>query len=313
MKIMLSGANGFIGSTLVPFLIDRGFKLTLLCRIGSVHSYSNVDVIYVDSFNSEDLTCVDMSDIDCFIHLAAVAHVADSGSSNRLNAFRNINTESTITLANIAAAFKVKRFIFLSSIGVYGSKTIAPVKVTDPVQPVDDYSISKLEAEIGLRRVSKDTKLDVVIIRPPLVYGYNAPGKFGSLVSLVSKKLPLPFGAINNKRSFVSVYNLVDFIFVCIEHPNAANQTFLISDDEDISTTDLLVFLKRSALMRPMLIPIPVNVLYFLAKIVGKEQVLQRLCGDFEVDIKHTKEVLGWKPLLTVEQGISRCFRRDDL
>lgn len=313
MKIMLSGANGFIGRTLVPYLVEKGVDLTLLCRVGSAQMYSNVEVVYVDSFNSEDLYSVDMSCIDVFIHLAAIAHVSGVNSVDRLDALRCINTDSTIALANIAAVSRVKRFIFLSTVGVYGSETSSPVKATDPVNPVDDYSKSKLEAEIGIKHISEEKGLDVVIIRPPLVYGSNAPGKFGSLVNLVLKKFPLPFGAIHNKRSLVSVHNLVDFISLCIEHEGATNQTFLVSDDRDISTTELIRYLRQSAFMQPLLVPVPLMFLYLVTKFFGQEQMVRRMCSNFQVDIKHTKEVLGWKPPLSIEEGIKRCFKNDNL
>lgn len=309
MKIMLTGANGFIGKALVKALLQGGNELTTVVRsVKGIVNSSALTVQLVDSFEKSVLNTLDFSDVGCIVHLAARAHVLSDNSSDPLSAFRKVNTEATLELASLAAAAGVKRFIFLSSIGVNGISSAVPFRFDDRPAPVEDYALSKMEAEIGLRHITAETGIEVVNIRPPLVYGADAPGNFGSLLKLVQKNLPLPLGAIVNKRSLVALDNLVDLIVTCITHPNAANQTFLVSDDKDISTTELLKLLIIAAGHKPRLLPVPVNWLQFAAKLTGKQAVISRLCGDLQLDISHTKATLGWVPPLSVEEGIKRCF-----
>ncbi|GAB2921796.1 UDP-glucose 4-epimerase family protein [Rheinheimera gaetbuli] len=309
MKIMLTGANGFIGKALSYELLQGGNSLTAVVRnaTGMINSPA-LTVQLVDSFDKSQLNWLDYSDVGCVIHLAARAHVLSDNSSDPLSAFRKVNTEATLELARLAGAAGVKRFIFLSSIGVNGISNTAPFCFDDKPAPIEDYAVSKLEAEIGLRHIAAETGIEVVIIRPPLVYGANAPGNFGKLAKLAQKNLPLPLGAINNKRSLVALDNLIDLIIRCITHPKAANQTFLVSDDQDVSTTELLQMLTITAGHKPRLLPVPVSWLNLVAKLTGKTAVVDRLCGNLQLDIAHTKQTLGWIPPLTVEQGVARCF-----
>ncbi len=249
--------------------------------------------------------------VDTLIHLAARAHVLSESTRNPLSEFRILNTEATLNLARQAAQAGVKRFIFLSSIGVNGINNTSPFSIDDSPAPVEDYAVSKFEAEIGLRKVEAETGMEVVIIRPPLVYGPNAPGNFGKLAKLASKNLPLPFGLIHNKRSLVSLDNLVDLIITCIDHPNAANHTFLVSDDHDVSTTELLREMTLAAGKKPRLLPIPMSWLQLAGKLTGKQAVIDRLCGSLQVDISHTKDVLGWKPPVSFQDGIQKCFQKE--
>jgi len=236
--------------------------------------------------------------------MAAKAHVAGIP----LAEFIQLNTDATINIAKAAAHSGVRRFIFLSSIGVNGICNTKPFSINDTPMPVEDYAVSKRNAEIGLKQIAADTGMEVVIIRPPLVYGANAPGNFGKLVKLAEKNLPLPLGAIHNKRSLVALDNLVDLMVTCIDHPKAANQTFLVSDDQDVSTTELLQMMTRAAGKKPLLLPVPVSWLKLAGKFIGKQAVIDRLCGNLQVDISHTKETLAWKPPVSVEEGIARCF-----
>jgi len=224
-----------------------------------------------------------------------------------LREYRLVNVDSTLNLANQAAEAGVKRFIFISSIGVNGVINTQPFTEDDTPNPVDFYAQSKWEAEQGLWEVQRETGMELVIIRPPLVYGPNAPGNFGSLMRWVNKSIPMPLGAIHNKRSLVAVDNLVDLIITCIDSPAAANQVFLAGDGEDLSTTELLRGVAKAAGVSSRLIPVPATVLMFVASILGKKAVAQRLLGSLQVDISKARDLLGWTPPLSVEEGLRRC------
>jgi nucleoside-diphosphate-sugar epimerase len=250
-----------------------------------------------------------LQDVDSVIHLAARVHVIRDSSSDPLAEFRSVNTEGTLNLARQAGEVGVRRFIFLSTIGVNGNSTLqgkvfAP---TDTPSPYDPYSSSKYQAEIGLHSIAQSTGMEVVIIRPPLVYGANAPGNFGKLTRLVAKGLPFPLGSINNLRSFVGIDNLVDFIITCLEHPAAANETFLVSDGEDLSTPDLIRRMARAMNHPARLLPVPVWALQAGASLLGKGDAVQRLCGNLQVDISKARELLGWNPPFSADEGLKRA------
>ncbi len=226
-------------------------------------------------------------------------HVMNDSSSNPLEDFREVNTHGTLNLAQQAADAGVKRFIFISSIKVNGESTELglPFKSDDHFIPTDPYGLSKYEAEVGLRKIAEKTGMEVVIIRPPLVYGPGVKANFAAMMKWVNKGLPLPFGGIkNNKRSLVSVDNLVDLIITCIDHPKAVNQTFLVSDDEDLSTSQLLSNMASALNVPNRLLPIPASWLSLVAKLLGKPAIAQRLCGSLQVDISKTKKLLNWRP-----------------
>nr|WP_217704624.1 SDR family oxidoreductase [Pseudoalteromonas sp. McH1-7] len=304
---MLTGATGFVGSNLFKCL--NNYKVSVITR-------NSLEVLdgafrkfeFPDFSDDNDFTRC-FYDIDCVIHLAAKAHVREAQSEFALDEFRKLNVLATLKLAEQAAAKGVERFIFVSSIGVNGVSNTLPFSHLDEANPTENYAISKYEAEVGLRKIAKDTGMDVVIIRPPLVYGKNAPGNFGALLKLAEKNLPLPLGAVNNQRSFVAVDNLVNLIITCIEHPNAANQVFLVSDDETISTSNILIKLTLASGKKPWLIPVPVSILKLVASFFGKKAIVERLSNSLTVDIEHTKKTLSWKPPITLDEGIRRCFK----
>ena len=302
-NILVTGSTGFIGSAVVSVLS------TSHDVVAPVRKPVATSVTRLNYVMTQDLTVLAnnvelLQKQEILIHIAAKAHA----TAVSLDEFRQVNTAATLQLARNAAASGVKRFIFLSSIGVNGISNTKPFSVVDKPAPVEDYAVSKLEAEIGLKQIAAETGMEVVIIRPPLVYGANAPGNFGKLVKLAQKNLPLPLGAIQNKRSLVAIDNLVALIVTCVDHPKAANQTFLVSDDQDVSSTNLLQLMIRATSKTPRLIPVPVSWLKLASRLIGKHNVVERLCGDLQVDITHTKETLGWKPLVTVEEGVRRCF-----
>lgn len=299
-KVLITGANGFIGSALTNLLSKKGYEIVAACRTLNKDFSSTVTQFKVDNLSTENWADA-LEQTDCIIHLAGRAHILKENLINPSEAFYEINTLGTLNLAQQAVKSNVKRLIFISSIGVNGNQTVQPFKVQDAPKPIDPYAISKYQAEQGLEKIAKETGLEVVIIRPPLVYGKNAPGNFKRLIDIIYKGIPLPLGAINNKRSLISIGNLVDFIETCIEHPNASNQTFLLSDDNDISTTDLIYGIAK-ALDRPIrLIPMPIPALKFVATIFGKQDTIQRLCSSLQVDMTYAKNTLDWEPSFTFD------------
>lgn len=306
----LSGCTGFIGAAILARLSKA--KVVVFARKPAIFpDYSSRQLELNGSFDFGH----SFEGIDTFIHGAALVHSMSKDAIGMEDEYRTVNIEGTLNLAKQAADSGVKRFIFLSSIKVNGESTNNRKAFTpfDEPHPVDAYASSKANAEIGLRKIAAETGMEVVIIRPPLVYGPGVKANFSAMMKLAKKNLPLPFGAINNKRSLVALDNLVDLIITCIGHPKAANQTFLVSDDHDVSTAELLKMMTRAAGKEPRLAPVPVVWLQLAAKITGQQSVIERLCGNLQVDISHTKEALDWVPPLSLEEGIRHCFIKDDL
>lgn len=309
MSLLITGANGFVGSALCAETQARGFFVRASTRqhcnlpgIGPSMPIGQLDQAS-DWFNAlEGVTHV--------VHLAARVHVMSDRSADPLSEFRSINVEGTLNLARQAATAGVKRFIFISSIGVNGAYSVLGVPFTEASQidPHNSYALSKWEAEKGLLQIATETGLEIVIIRPPLVYGLGAPGNFGALVRGVHLGWPLPLGAVYNKRSFVALDNLVDFIITCINHPEAANQLFLVSDNHDLSTTELVRGIGQAAGVPPRLLPVPVSALQAVASLLGKGHVVQRLCGNLQVDISKARSLLGWVPPISLEEGLRRVL-----
>ncbi|MEJ6079958.1 SDR family oxidoreductase [Vibrio sp. 1-Bac 57] len=293
-KIIITGANGFVGSALYKCLQEtKSFFLLQTARFNADSNLLNID--FSVDFNIEN----ELNGVDVVIHCAARVHVMNDTDSNPLDAFRAVNTNGTLNLAQQAANAGVKRFIFISSIKVNGESTALgfPFKPDDDFIPTDPYGLSKYEAEVGLRKIAEQTGMEVVIIRPPLVYGPGVKANFASMMKWMNKGLPLPLGGIkSNKRSLVSVDNLVDLIITCIKHPNAANQIFLVSDDEDISTSELLSNMAAALEVSNRLLPVPSLFFALVAKLIGKPAISLRLCGSLQVDISKTKELLNWQP-----------------
>ncbi|MBU0744128.1 MAG: NAD-dependent epimerase/dehydratase family protein, partial [Gammaproteobacteria bacterium] len=268
----------------------------------------NCEVFAFDSLQS-DLNLTDaMQNVDVVIHLAARVHVMNDTDPDPLSAFRKANVEWTKQLVEAAVAANVKRFIFVSSLHVLGSESSNhPFDENDNPKPPSSYAISKLEAEEYLNDVANKNDMEIVIIRPPLVYGPKVKANFLSLLKLTKTGLPLPAGLLNNKRSMISVNNLVDFIICCIEHPKAANETFLISDDNDVSTKNLFFKLIKLFGKRPLLLPIPSKLLYVLGLLLGKKDIVERLCAPLQIDITKAKTLLGWKPVQTLDDGLKEA------
>lgn len=309
-NILLTGATGFVGQALLTQLLERGeYKINAALRNTSSFDYCAAKIVgdFTNNTNWSDA----LSDQQVVIHTAGRAHIMKDEVADSLAEFRRVNVDSTLNLARQAAASGVKRFIFLSSIKVNGEQTsiCKPFTADDSPAPKDYYGISKLEAERGLQQIVNETGMEVVIIRPPLVYGPGVKGNFASLIKLVIKGLPLPLGGIYNQRSLVALDNLVDLIITCIDHPAAANQVFLAGDGQDLSTTELLRGVARAAGVPSRLVPIPNSLLILVAFFLGKIDLAQRLLGSLQVDIKKARDLLGWTPPLTVDEGLSRCFK----
>lgn len=312
MNILLTGASGFVGKHLGRQVDLQGaFTLTSVVRRPGSAEFGHE--VLVNSLDAGTEWFRALRDQQVVIHAAARAHIVKDETPDPLAEYRRVNVDGTVNLARQAAAAGVKRFIYISSIKVNGDEAPLdkPFTAHDIPAPEDPYGISKLEAELGLGDVSRDTGMEVVIIRPPLVYGRGVKGNFASMTKLVEKGLPLPLGAVHNKRSLVSLDNLVDLIITCIDHPAAANQVFLAGDGEDLSTSELLRRVGTAMGKPARLLPVPAALLQFGATVLGKNAMAQRLLGSLQVDISKTRDVLGWEPPVSVDEGLRRCFRNN--
>lgn len=312
MKVLVTGSNGFVGGAVLQ-------KLTLMDGIqafGSVRAASPLLAdsrfkIVVGNLSGETDWFSALSGVDVVVHAAARVHVMNESSTDPLAEFRRTNVEGTLNLARQAELAGVRRLIFVSSIKVNGEATTLgnAFSADDIPAPTDHYGISKMEAEQGLQNLTRQTKMKVVIIRPPLVYGIGVRANFQAMMRWLERGIPLPFGAIENSRSLVALDNLVDLIVTCLNHPAAANQTFLVSDGEDLSTTQLLQRMGHAMGKPARLVPIPAWLLSLSARMIGKPALAHRLCGSLKVDIAKTRQLLGWAPLLTVNAALKKAAK----
>ncbi len=319
MKVLVTGMTGFIGSALVKSLAERNSFQTIGTYRSLSDSMAGMFPKHVRAAKIPDLNDnLDFSgllnSVDTIVHTVARVHDMKESTFSSLNEYRRINVDATVNLARQAASAGVKRFIFLSSVKVNGERTQpgVPFTVFDNPAPKTHYGISKFEAEQRLQELARTHNIEIVIIRLPLVYGHEAKGNFKSLLQLCSRGLPLPFGSIHNKRSFIGLDNLIDFIITCINHPAAA-QTFLVSDNEDLSTTELLKAIGQAMTAPLRLFPVPLFLLKSAATMVGKEDIITRLCDNLQVDIKPTFDALGWSPPFTIHECIYRAVKEWEL
>jgi nucleoside-diphosphate-sugar epimerase len=310
-NLLITGANGYIGSAVaLKLALEKNYFVRASVRKKTIKLPSQIHIVEDMEVSSDTDWSNALRDIDIVVHCAARVHITKDKSQNPFLDFKKTNSDGTLNLARQAASLGVKRFIFLSTIGVNGAETNSyPFKADDEPKPYSPYSESKLEAEIGLKKISEKANMAIVIIRPPLVYGPNAPGNFSTLLRFMKWSLPLPLGAIKNKRSFVFLGNLVDLIIRCIEHPKAKNQIFLVSDDQDMSTTQFLQNINKALNAFTLLLPIPMRILSLLAKYSRNERMAQQLLGSLEIDIKKTKVLLEWKPPFNVIEAIEKSVR----
>lgn len=301
IKILMTGGSGFVGENLISNLLKKDYyQVISLARSYKVKQQS-VEQIITDNIFEADFP----KSIDVVIHLAGRAHILNDQSADPLTDFRKVNVEGTLQLAKQALDKKVKRFIFISSIGVNGAITFDQSfsECTLP-KPHADYAISKFEAEEALKALFVGSETELVIIRPPLVYAAHAPGNFARLLKLASTNLPLPFAQTNNKRSFVALENLVNFIQTCIEHPNAANQTFLVADQHSLSTRELVEYLKQGMGKKPYFIYIPQPLMKLGAICLGQSKLYEQLFASLQIDTTKAQKLLDWIAPLTAKQAM---------
>lgn len=311
MRVLVTGATGFVGSTLVRALIRKtGIDVVGVVRSPDATLPKGAATFRVDGLTPEQDWGAVLPGTDAVVHCAARAHVMHEQSADPLAEFRKINVEATLNLARQSAEAGVRRFVFISTIKVNGEKTEAgrPFNADQPPNPVDSYGVSKMEAEAGLQALARGTGMELVIIRPPLIYGPGVKANFLAMMRWLRRGIPLPLGAVTeNQRSLVAVDNLVDLIAICLDHPAAANQTFLVSDGEDISTAELLRRL-GAVLGRPArLFPVPAGLLRSAAAMLGRQEIAQRLCSSLVVDIGKTRDLLNWSPPVSVDEGLRRA------
>lgn len=307
-KILLTGATGFVGSALQHRIVaDKKYDLTIAVR-REVAVPSTVRAVQVADLTTHTDWADALQGTDVVIHSAARVHVMNEISTDPLAEFRKVNVEGTLALARQAVAAGVKRFVFVSSIKVNGEGTTLGQAYTadDDANPSDPYGVSKYEAEQALLALAQETGLEVAIVRPVLVYGPGVKANFCSMMKWVQRGVPLPLGAIHNKRSLVALDNLVDLILTCATHPAAVNQVFLASDGHDLSTTQMLQQLGVALDKPARLLPIPMSWLNLAFTLLGKKSFNQRLCGSLQVDIAKNQQLLGWTPPVSVAEAMRK-------
>ncbi len=299
--ILVTGATGFVGQALCAELSRRQMDYRPVSR-ASAPGFVAIGTIGGDTDWSEALAGVDV-----VMHLAARVHVMNESAADPLAAFRAVNVNATVNLARQAAGAGVRRFIFLSSIKVNGEQTVAgkPFRASDVPHPEDAYGRSKLEAEEALLAIGAETGMEIVIIRPPLVYGPGVKANFASLMKWAGRPFPWPFGAVRNRRSLVFIGNLVDFMLLCARHPSVGNRVFLVSDGEDLSVGQLIAKLSLAEGRKALMLPVPPALLKGLAALLGRRAAAQRLLGSLQVDIGETAAITGWSPPHSVDEGLA--------
>ena len=299
MKVLVTGANGFVGRALCPRLAELGYEVVPVVR-----RQSNIadEVIVHDAASWKAA----LNGCDSVIHLAARAHVMQDQERNPLQAFRVSNVDTTIDLAKSAVEAGVRRFVFMSTIKVNGEETIlgSSFRPADLAAPKDPYAISKWEAEQVLWQIAAEMGMEVVVIRPPLVYGPSVKGNFLHLMQVIDKRRPLPLGGIHNRRSLIYLGNLVDAIRLCLTHPKAAGKTFLVSDGDDVSTPELVRQIAAELGRSPLLLPVPASWMRWAGRMLGKQASVDRLLGSLCVDITPLREELDWTPPYAMQAGL---------
>lgn len=305
MRFLIVGANGFVGKVLCKELVKRGQIFRAAVRSENFPT-GNVEAVRVGPIDGRTNWSDALRDIDVVIHLAGRAHVMRESSDDPISEYRKVNLHGSANLAEQAALAGVKRLVYASSIKVNGESTRADSKFTetDRIDPQDPYGVSKSEAELALHRIASITNLQVVIIRPPLVYGEGVKGNFAQMLKVLARQIPLPMASVRNRRSLVYVGNLVDALIACATHPAAAGQTYLVSDDEDVSTPDLLRLLGKAMARPARLFPCPPTVLKLAGRLTGKSNQIERLLGSLQVDSGKIRRELNWTPPYSLQQGL---------
>lgn len=305
-RFLITGATGFIGRFLCSRLLAEGFSVrgTLLSSEQPSFLVNGVEPVVIDPLGSGTPWQHALAGVDTIIHLAARVHIMDDPESDPVTEFRKVNTEGTRRLACEAVRAGVKRLVFISSIKVNGEESSQAYTEDDPAQPSDPYGISKWEAEQALRQIEMETGLEVVIVRPTLVYGPGVKANFLNMMKVVSRGIPLPFASISNKRSLIYVGNLVDALATCATHLKAVGQTFLVSDGEDVSTPELIRRTASALGGSVRLLPFPPGLMRLAGKLTGREAAVTRLTGSLTVDSSKIRRELDWMPPFTMEDGL---------
>ena len=307
--VLVTGASGFIGRATCSAVVQRGFSVRGATRVPTALPSGSENIVVGEVDGATDWRST-LKGCDLVVHLASRVHVMQDDADDPLAKFYKVNADGTLTLAKQAAEAGVRRFVFLSSIKVNGesSQPARPFSADDLPAPEDAYGLSKFEAEKGLFALARETRMEVVVIRSPLVYGPGVKANFRSMMAWLATGIPLPLGALTgNRRSLVNLDNLADLILVCLVHPAAANQVFLVSDGEDISTVGLLRRTAEAMGCRARLVAVPVELLELGANLLGKGDVVRRLCGNLQVDISKTLKLLGWRPPFSLDEGLRRA------
>ena len=322
-KILITGASGFIGQSLIKYLLNLNKSIRGTVRSTSFLLFNTkLEHVFIENINHKTDWRESLNGVDCIIHCAGRAHVMKAKEEDEQKIYQSINVDGTKQLVKQAIEFKVKRFIFLSSIKVNGESTSCDnfdkilnkqkktiFTYTDVPRPEDLYAKSKLEAEKFLSQISSKKNIEVVVVRLPLVYGNGVKGNLARLIKLVRSGIPLPLSLVKNQRSMIGIDNLIDLLIRCIDHPEANGKTFLASDGEDLSTPELIKFIASSMGKKANLFPFPISMLKFLGSVFGKREEINRLVGSLRIDNSYTKETLNWTPLISVEEGIKRMVQ----
>ena len=313
LRVLVTGANGFVGRSVCADLLLKGYHVVAAMRDSEsghrIAPNGNLDARLVGNICGETDWMSALSGCSTVIHLAARAHILCDTVSDPMHAFREINVAGSVQLAKSAMRAGVRRFIYVSSVGVNGRRTSRSFNETDAPAPVENYGRSKLEAELALRKLTFNSGMELVIVRPPLVYGPDCRGNFLRLLKLVATGLPLPFLKVQNSKSFISVWNLADFLATCVEHEKAANQMFLVSDMEDTTLPNLLRYLANGMGKQARLLPVNPRWLAGLARMFGKYDLYEKLCDSLTIDASHARQVLGWVPPVSLSEGLERTGR----
>lgn len=311
MKFLVTGSTGFVGSVLIKRLLGEKARLAAAILdgedIGDLPA--EIERIVVPPLSESSNYSVALQHVDIVIHLAARVHIMHDTATDPMQEFRSVNLYGTERLARQAALAGVKRFVFISTIKVHGEETQISYRENSPISPLDPYAISKAGAEAVLWKIAEETGLEVVIVRPPLVYGPKVKANFRQLMNIVNRCIPLPLASIRNKRSLIYVENLADALVCCATHPDAAGQAYLVSDGADVSTPELIRRI-ATALRRPVgLLPFPVKLMCFFGNLLGKSAAVERLTGSLQVECTKIRSELGWTPPFSMEQGLQRTAK----
>lgn len=321
MNILITGASGFVGQALVGVALSRGHVVRPVLRPAALggfrHSAACSQPVLVSDLRADTDWSQALLGVDAVVHAAARVHVMHETASDALAAFRAVNVDGTVHLARQAMQAGVRRFVFISSVKAVGESSQPGSALTElsPTRPEDAYGQSKLEAELALTKLTRGSDMELVIVRPPLVYGPGVKGNFASMLAWVRKGVPLPLGSVHNQRSLLALDNLVDFVLLCadrVRSPNAAHQVFMLADGEDVSTTGLLQKVGRTVQRPARLLPVPAALMRVGAALLGKRALADRLLGNLQVDASKAHHLLGWTPPVSMGEQLASMLKQED-